>query len=127
LLALLDHYGADWGRVFRQFEQARKQDTDAIADLAVENFVEMRDLVADPRFLFRKRVELALEEKYPQKFVPKYAMVTFHRIPYTTAKKRGEIQDRILSEICTVNTIEDLDWRKADELIQTQLEPLELA
>ena len=68
-------------RVFSEFEKARKVNTDAIADLAVENFVEMRDRVADPRFLFRKKVELALEAKYPQLFVPKYAMVTFHRIP----------------------------------------------
>ena len=64
--------------------------TDAIADLAVENFVEMRDRVADPRFLFRKKVELALEAKYPQLFVPKYSMVTFHRIPYATALRRGQ-------------------------------------
>ena len=74
------------GNLFSQeFEEARKTNTDAIADLAVENFVEMRDRVADPRFLFRKKVELALEAKYPQLFVPKYSMVTFHRIPYATA------------------------------------------
>lgn len=127
LLDLLDRHGAEWEHVFREFEEARQVNTDAIADLAVENFVEMRDLVADPRFLFRKKVELALEEKYPQTFVPKYSMVTFHRIPYATAKKRGEIQDRILSEICTVDRLEDLDWRKADQLIQAQLTPLELA
>ncbi|HKU28421.1 MAG TPA: NAD(P)/FAD-dependent oxidoreductase [Candidatus Sulfotelmatobacter sp.] len=126
LLDLLDQHGGDWARIVRDFEQARKANTDAIADLAVENFVEMRDLVGDSRFLFRKRVELALEEKYPDTFVPKYAMVTFHRIPYAMAKKRGEIQDRILGEICTVNRIEDLDWRKADQLIRTQLTPLEL-
>ena len=127
LLDLLDRHGAEWEHVFREFEQARKVNTDAIADLAVENFVEMRDLVADPRFLLRKKVELALEEKYPQTFVPKYSMVTFHRIPYATARKRGEIQDRILSEICTVDRLEDLDWRKADQLIQAKLTPLELA
>jgi kynurenine 3-monooxygenase len=125
---LLDRYGADWERVFTEFEAARKINTDAIADLALENFVEMRDRVADPRFLFRKKVELALEEKYPQRFVPKYAMVTFHRIPYSVAMKRGIVQDRMLGELCSgVERLEDLDWTKADRMIQSELAPLELA
>jgi len=128
LLGLLDRHGADWGLVFSEFEEARKVNTDAIADLAVENFVEMRDRVADPRFLFRKKVELALEAKYPRLFVPKYAMVTFHRIPYATALKRGQVQDRMLTELCdSIERIEDLDWSKADSLIRGQLTPLELA
>ena len=128
LLDLLDRHGADWPSVFREFEQARKVNTDAIADLAVENFVEMRDLVADPRFLFRKRVELALEAKYPRLFVPKYAMVTFHRIPYAVALERGHTQDRILTELCDpVSRMDDLDWDKADRLIRAQLTLLELA
>ena len=120
LLELLDRHGADWERVFREFEKARKVNTDAIADMAVENFVEMRDRVADPRFLFRKKVELALEARYPQLFVPKYAMVTFHRIPYATALKRGQVQDRMLTELCDgIERVEDLDWSKADALIRT--------
>jgi kynurenine 3-monooxygenase len=126
LLQLLDRYGADWSRVFREFEEARKINTDAIADLAVENFVEMRDRVADPRFLFRKRVELALESKYPKLFVPKYAMVTFHRIPYATALRRGQVQERMLTELCDrIDRIEDLDWNRADQLIRSELTPLE--
>jgi kynurenine 3-monooxygenase len=125
-LELLDRHGADWEKVFSEFEAARKQNTDAIADLAVENFVEMRDRVADPRFLFRKKVELALEAKYPRLFVPKYAMVTFHRIPYSTALRRGQVQDAMLSELCDgIDRVEDLDWSKADRLIQQQLTPLE--
>ncbi len=70
LLELLDRLGPDWKRVFREFEGARKTNTDAIADLAVENFVEMRDRVADPRFLFRKKVELALEAKISKALRP---------------------------------------------------------
>jgi len=114
--------------VFGEFQDARKSNTDAIADMAVENFVEMRDRVGDPRFLFRKKVELALEAKYPQRFVPKYAMVTFHRIPYATALKRGQAQDRMLTELCdAITRVEDLDWVKADGLISSELPPLELA
>ncbi len=127
LLELLDRNGANWERVFSDFELARKINTDAIADLAVENFIEMRDRVADPRFLFRKKIELALEAKYPQLFVPKYAMVTFHRIPYSTALTRGQLQESILSELCdSIDKAEDIDWSKADQLIRTGLTPLEL-
>jgi kynurenine 3-monooxygenase len=128
LLDLLDHCGADWERVFPEFEESRKKNTDAIADLAVENFVEMRDRVADPRFLFRKKVELAMEAKYPGRFVPKYSMVTFHRIPYATAMQRGDIQDRMLTQLCDgIARIEDLNWKLADKLICTELPPLEIS
>jgi kynurenine 3-monooxygenase len=124
---LLDRYGSDWSRIFSEYERQRKVNTDAIADLAVENFIEMRDRVADPRFLFRKQVELALERKYPHLFVPKYAMVTFHRTPYSVAKKRGIVQDRILDELCEpIEGVEGLDWIKADRLIRGELVPLEI-
>jgi len=127
LLELLDRYGVDWAKVFGEFEQARKANTDAIADMAVENFVEMRDRVADPRFLFRKKVELTLEARYPERFVPKYSMVTFHRIPYSIALKRGQVQERLLTELCDgIERVEDLDWSKADQLIRRELTPLEL-
>jgi len=128
LLELLDRYGLDWERIFREFEQARKINTDAIADLAVENFVEMRDRVADPKFLLRKKVELALENKFPQRFVPKYAMVTFHRVPYSTALARGRLQDGILSQLCDpIERVDDLNWSSAEVLINSQLAPLELS
>jgi len=126
LMELLDRDGADWPRIFQKFESARKINTDAIADMAVENFVEMRDRVSDPKFLFRKKVELALAAKYPQWFVPKYAMVTFHRVPYSIALARGTIQERMLSELCDpIDRVEELDWGLADHLIQRDLTPLE--
>ena len=125
LLELMDSHGSDWAALFSDFEKSRKADTDAIADLAIENFVEMRDKVADPRFLFRKKVELELEKKYPGHFVPKYAMVTFHRTPYSVAASRGAIQDRMLAELCdSVQRVEDIDWAKADALVRRELTPL---
>jgi|HubBroStandDraft_6_1064221.scaffolds.fasta_scaffold00010_38 kynurenine 3-monooxygenase len=127
LLELIDRHGKDWMRVFGEFEKERRVNTDAIADMAIENFTEMRDRVADSRFLFRKKVELALEAKYPGLFVPKYAMVTFHRIPYSVALARGAVQDRMLAELCeNVDRVEDLDWDRADRLIRRDLTPLEL-
>ena len=126
LMELLDRDGAEWSRIFQEFESTRRINTDAIADMAVENFVEMRDRVGDPRFLFRKNVELALAAKYPHLFVPKYAMVTFHRVPYSIALARGTIQERMLSELCDpIDRIEDLDWDLAGRLIQRDLTPLE--
>jgi kynurenine 3-monooxygenase len=125
LLELMEEYEADWEKLFAEFEKSRKADTDAIADLAIENFVEMRDKVADPRFLFRKKVELELEKKYPGRFVPKYAMVTFHRTPYSVAASRGAIQDRMLGELCdSVQRVEDIDWAKAEALVERELTPL---
>jgi len=127
LVGLLDRGSLDWSRVFAEFERERKVNTDAIADMAIENFAEMRDRVADSRFLFRKKVELALEAKYPTLFVPKYAMVTFHRIPYSVALARGAVQDRMLAELCeSIDRVEDLDWDKADGLIRRDLTPLEI-
>jgi len=127
LLTLLDRHGPDWPRVFIDFEKDRKINTDAIADMALENFTEMRDRVADSRFLFRKKVELALEAKYPELFVPKYSMVTFHRIPYSVALARGVVQDRMLADLCdSITRLEDLDWDKADRLIRRDLTLLEL-
>jgi kynurenine 3-monooxygenase len=126
LMELLDRDGAEWSRIFQEFGSTRRINTDAIADMAVENFVEMRDRVGDPKFLFRKKVELAVAAKYPQWFVPKYAMVTFHRVPYSVALARGTIQERMLSELSDpIDSVEDLDWDLADRLIQRDLTPLE--
>ena len=128
LMDHLDCHGPDWPRVFAHFERDRKANTDAIADMALENFIEMRDRVADPRFLFRKKVELELERKYPGVFVPKYAMVTFHRVPYALALERGRVQDRILEQLCDrIDRIEDLDWDAAGRLVTRDLVPLEEA
>jgi len=128
LLELLDRHGAGWEKTFREFEEARKINTDAIADMAIENFVEMRDRVGDRRFLLQKQVELALEAKYPRQFVPKYAMVTFHRIPYATALQRGQVQERMLMELCDgIERVDDLNWAKADTLIRSKLSQMEIA
>ena len=116
----------DWHEVLREFEKTRKKDTDAIADLAIENFVEMRDLVAQPKFQLKKKVERLLEDHYPGLFVPKYTMVTFRRIPYSVARSRGIIQENILNELCeTISSPDELNLRKADVLISRQLDYIE--
>lgn len=115
----------DWEPVFAEYERLRKENTDAIADLAVENFVEMRDLVARTDFQLRKKVEQALQARWPDRFVPKYTMVTFRRIPYAVALARGTMQDRMLEELCAgVVRPEDVDWVKAERMVTRELSPL---
>jgi kynurenine 3-monooxygenase len=105
--------------VFQKFQAARKADTDAIADLAVENFIEMRDLVARPEFQLKKKIEQALQSRWPERFIPKYSMVTFHRIPYSIARKKGTIQEGILNELARgISSVDELDWSKADALLK---------
>ncbi len=116
----------DCQRLFQEFEKLRRENTDAIADMALENFIEMRDKVADPKFLFRKQVEHALEERFPDRFIPRYSMVSFYLLPYSVALSRGQIQDRILTEICNETTlVEQIDWKKAGNLVRRWLPPFE--
>jgi len=120
---LVGKYGGDWEKVFGEFTNLRKEDADAIADLAIENFVEMRDLVAHKDFILKKKADVLLEQRYPDSFISKYSMVTFHHIPYSKAMKRGQIQDRILMEICSkINNIEELNLETAFAQIQKEFE-----
>jgi kynurenine 3-monooxygenase len=122
LNACLEDFRGDWEEIFEKFERARRENTDAIADLALENFIEMRDLVADPHFLLKKKVEHALQQKFSDIFIPKYSMVTFHRLPYALALEKGKIQDRILEELCrSISSVQELDWQKAGRLVRREL------
>jgi len=113
----------DWKKIFEEYQELRKENSDAIADLAQENFIEMRDLVADKRFQLKKKIEGELYKKYPNKFIPKYSMVTFHRIPYSVALQRGRIQENILNKLSEgVNAIEEVAFEKSYEIIEKNLE-----
>jgi kynurenine 3-monooxygenase len=115
----------DWNKIFTEYQQIRKRNTDAIADLAQENFIEMRDLVADSRFQLEKKIESELYKKFPDTFIPKYSMVTFLRIPYSVALERGRIQAEILHQLSEgIDSIEQLDIKKASELIKEHLHKL---
>ncbi|HMX84277.1 MAG TPA: FAD-dependent monooxygenase, partial [Saprospiraceae bacterium] len=107
---LIDQYGDDWPSILPKYQDARKQNTDAIADLAVENFVEMRDLVADPVYIKKRQLETRLEFNYPDYF-SKYSMVTFRAdLPYSFAKEMGNKQNQLLMDICsTTSDISTLD------------------
>ena len=100
---LVAEHGDDWSTVIRTFSDTRPTDADAIADLALRNFVEMRDSVADPEFLRRKRVEKHLHRTYGDAFLPVYSMVTFSEIPYREALAATGAQDRLFERIKTVD------------------------
>ena len=97
---LLEKHGPDWGETYTEYGTLRKANTDAIQEMAEENFYEMRDAVANPVFQRKRELETKLEQTYPDYF-SKYSMVTFREdLPYSTAKKRGNAQDRLLMKIC---------------------------
>ena len=98
--SLIDRIGTDWEAVFTEYGRLRKPNTDAIADMAEENFYEMRDRVADPIFQRKRELETKLEQTYPDYF-SKYSMVTFREdLPYATARAKGNAQDALLMKIC---------------------------
>ncbi|MDT8325130.1 MAG: NAD(P)/FAD-dependent oxidoreductase [Bacteroidota bacterium] len=120
----IEEFGTAWERVFHAYQERRKANADAIADLALHNFVEMRDRVADARFLLMKEVGLALETRFPSHFIPLYSMVTFHRTPYAVALQRGEIQHGILEDLTRdAASIADVDFDRARTLIEERLRP----
>lgn len=105
---LLSQLGDDWSEVLPAYERLRKPDGDAIARLAKDNFIEMRDSVADPDFLLRKKIEARIFEHFPDDWVPLYTMVTFSPdIRYSEALKRGKSQERIMDEVMTMPGIHD--------------------
>ncbi len=110
LLSLFDQYGGNWDEVFPRFFEVRKPNTDAIAQLALDNFVEMRDTSGDPHFALKRQLEHKLEERFPGKFASKYAMVSFRRVPYLESLERGRVQDRVLMDVCSrASTLAEID------------------
>ncbi|HTK37921.1 MAG TPA: NAD(P)/FAD-dependent oxidoreductase [Pyrinomonadaceae bacterium] len=98
---LIEKHGTVWETVYEEYGKLRKINTDAIQDMAEENFYEMRDATADPIFIRKRELETKLEQTYPDYF-SKYSMVTFREdLPYSVAKERGNAQDRLLMEICS--------------------------
>lgn len=113
---LLDQHDDDWQKVLPKFQHLRKPDTDAIAELALANFIEMRDLVADPEFILRKKIEARLHQLYPDQWIPLYSMVTFNEnIRYSEALEMGRKQKAIMDRVMAINGIEK-KWMNLDFL-----------
>lgn len=106
---LVEHYSDDWDKIIPHFNNTRIPDAEAIADLALRNFVEMRDSVGDPKFLLRKKIEKYLQKEYPNDFIPVYSMVTFGSTPYHIAFNELAAQDALFDKILALDNIE-ADW-----------------
>lgn len=120
----MERWGSDWGAVFPEVFAKRKPNTDAIADMALQNFVEMRDKVGDAGFLLRKKVEGGLEKRFPSKYRTRYALVAYSLVPYVDALEAGKIQEGLLEELCRgVMSPEAVDWTRAERLIDERLVP----
>lgn len=112
----------NWEEIFAKFFALRKPNADAIADMALENYIEMRAIVRDPKFALKKALSFALEDCFGPRFIPRYSMVMFHTMPYAEAKARGAIQEEILDRLtANVDRLEDVDFAQAEALIKARL------
>jgi kynurenine 3-monooxygenase len=118
-----------WDACFRDFYAVRKPNTDAIAAMALENYLEMRSHVADARFRLQHALSLELERRFPDRFIPRYAMVMFHHeIPYALAQRRGAVQARLLDSLTEGRqTLADVDFDRARREIEVHLPPIDAA
>lgn len=98
----------NWSEAFKRFSNERKADADAISNLALSNFVEMRDKVADEMFLLRKKIEKKIAEKHPELWMPLYSRVTFSHKPYSEALKAGQRQDKIMDCVMAKENIKEV-------------------
>ncbi len=113
-----------WEKSFSAFDRFQRPNANAIADMALENFVEMRDKVADPFFVLKKKIEARIEKEMPQDYRSRYGMITYTLIPYSLAKQAGEIQDAIFTEVCRGKSSEEsVDFALAQKLVQEKFIP----
>jgi kynurenine 3-monooxygenase len=110
--AMLDEMGGDWSKTIPAFAESRVKDGNAIAELAQRNFIEMRDLVSDPKFLLRKKIAADLHAKFPKEFLPVYSMVTFSNTPYHVALREDDAQNALFREILNLDNVE-AEWNGA--------------
>ncbi|MEO5626192.1 MAG: FAD-dependent monooxygenase, partial [Dokdonella sp.] len=125
LADLLGAHADDTAWAFAEFERRRRPNAEAIAAMALENYIEMRDSVADAGFLLRRELGRLLAERHPGRFVPRYSMVSFTRMPYAQAFARGAVQEGLLRELTSgKQDIDEIDLAQADALVQARLTPL---
>ena len=119
---ILDGNPEDWETAFRTLEERRRPNTEAIAQMALDAYYTMRESVRHRDFLLRKALERELEIRHPERFVARYSLVMFHRIPYTEAWERGRAQTAILNELLQgKNELTEVDLGEAARLVDTRL------
>jgi len=114
---LMEEWNHDWPAIFKAYEQRRKPNGDAVQDLSLQNYIVMRDKVADPDFLLLQKIERRINFLYPQSYFPLYSMVSFTDIEYQTALKKGNEQESMIRDLIHDNTISDLTSTEAIDSI----------
>lgn len=115
----LDQYDDDWGRVVPAFFVSRKVNTDAVAEMSMDNYHEIQSDIRDEKFNLKKQLEQELMHRYPEQYVSKHVMVMFTNIPYAEAKAYGQLQNELLDKICSkVRYINEINWNEVDELMK---------
>ena len=107
----------NWEFIFKSYSLSHIKNGHAIADMALENYVEMRDSVNNESYLKRRELELKLEKKFPKRFVPRYSMVSFHQIPYSEVYRRGKIQFELMSEFLSRDISKPKLYKKIEKLL----------
>ena len=116
---------ADRAAAFAAFQAERLPNARAIQQMALENYLEMRDRVDDDDYLLQRALERKLAERHSDRFVPRYAMVTFRRLPYAVAFERGQAQRELLVELTRGHaSLDTLDWDRVDAMVRERLSPL---
>ena len=117
---LIEKYKSNWGLIFSEFSKLHVKNGHAIVDMALENYVEMRGHVNDPGYKKRRQLELKLERMFPEEFIPRYSMVSFHQIEYSEVYTRGEKQFNILEKILNNYDIAEVDKKTAKKFMLQQ-------
>jgi kynurenine 3-monooxygenase len=118
---MYDEQSEDMLKLFNDYSDQRAPDGNAIADLALYNYIEMRDLAGDEDFLLRKKIERKFSDLYPNKWMPLYSQVTFSHIRYSDALAAGERQRKIMDEVMGMNDIHH-NWD--DEAVMKKINSL---
>jgi kynurenine 3-monooxygenase len=115
---LLDQYKDDWSRVMPIFYGQRKMNTDAVAQMSMDNYHEIHSDIRHPTFLLQKQVERELMHRYKDRYVSKHVLVMFTNTPYARAQALGKVQAQLLEKICsTITEVGGLDWQEIDKLM----------
>lgn len=117
---LMEKHGSNWSSMFEEYSQIRKPAGDAILELALRNYIEMRDKTADKDFLLQKKIEAKFSSKHPNLWLPLYSQVTFSHIPYNEALLNGDRQDAIMKQVMSRPDIYEI-W-DSEEVEQQILE-----
>ena len=123
-IKLLDEPHSDWAHAFQNYDESRRPNANAIADMALENFIEMSDKVGDLKFQFKKKIESLIEKEFPEMYRSRYGLITYTLTPYALAKEVGVKQSALLDSLLSkIQKPEDLNLLETKKLLETEFTP----